>query len=254
MKDAELWQRISAHGFDDPQAAFPFSARLARENGWSRAFALEVIEEYKRFCYLAMVAGHEVTPSDEVDQAWHLHMTYTRDYWGAFTDALGQPLHHGPTKGTSSDKARFDENYAATLASYDCEFGHPAPAAIWPPAEIRFGKAASYRRVSAADHWIVSKNAVRFSCGVAMLVLTAWIVSTQSLSAAQDNADSGRLQLWWIVVILAIAFGGFKLLGMIIPKSKRRNKKGTNGSSTTIGGCGTDGGGSGCGGGGCGSG
>ncbi|MEK6230809.1 MAG: hypothetical protein N2A42_03075 [Luteolibacter sp.] len=33
--------------------------------------------EYKRFVALAMLAGHPVTPSEEVDQAWHLHLVYT---------------------------------------------------------------------------------------------------------------------------------------------------------------------------------
>jgi len=56
----------------------PFEARLARENGWCRAYTQRVIVEYKRFVYLAMTAGHVVTPSEEVDHAWHMHLTYTR--------------------------------------------------------------------------------------------------------------------------------------------------------------------------------
>jgi hypothetical protein len=53
---------------DDPRSAFPFSKRLARENGWTTAHARRVIEEYKRFVFLARHAGHAVTPSDAVDQ------------------------------------------------------------------------------------------------------------------------------------------------------------------------------------------
>lgn len=80
----ELWQRIAAHRIGPADASFTFAARLARENRWSLADAENVIEEYRRFCYLAMTAGHEVTPSDAVDQAWHLHLTYSRDYWEVF--------------------------------------------------------------------------------------------------------------------------------------------------------------------------
>jgi hypothetical protein len=43
-----------------------------RANGWSRPFALRAIEEYRKFVFLALVADHQVTPSDQVDQVWHL--------------------------------------------------------------------------------------------------------------------------------------------------------------------------------------
>ena len=118
----ELWARLDALSLDDVDAAFPFSARLARDNGWSLAFSKRVIKEYKCFCYLAMTAGHEVTPSDEVDQVWHLHLTYTRHYWGEFTEALGANLHHGPTSGGPAEENRYRDNYEATLQSYMREF------------------------------------------------------------------------------------------------------------------------------------
>ena len=66
---------------DEPGAALPFTSRLAREQGWSHAFAARAIREYKRFLILAMEAGHPVTPSEAVDQVWHLHLVYTVSYW-----------------------------------------------------------------------------------------------------------------------------------------------------------------------------
>ncbi|MCX5952813.1 MAG: hypothetical protein NTZ40_04815 [Cyanobacteria bacterium] len=32
------------------------------------------IEEYRKFVFLALVAGHQITPSDQVDQVGHLHL------------------------------------------------------------------------------------------------------------------------------------------------------------------------------------
>ena len=32
---SELWKQIDALELDDPNSPFPFSARLARDNGWS---------------------------------------------------------------------------------------------------------------------------------------------------------------------------------------------------------------------------
>ena len=133
-----LWQRIAAHPIGLPDATLTFAARLARENRWTPTYTQRVIEEYRRFCYLAITAGHEVTPSDQVDQAWHLHLTYSRDYWEVFCPlVLGHPLHHGPTAGGAQEGERFGHQYAATLASYEAAFG-PVPDDVWSPAADRF--------------------------------------------------------------------------------------------------------------------
>lgn len=118
-RQQDLWNRILAHRFDDPAARLTFTARLARENGWTIGQAVRVVDEYRRFVFLAMTAGHAVTPSEDVDQAWHLHLAYTRDYWETFCrDVLGQPLHHGPTRGGASEAGRYDHQYRQTLAAY----------------------------------------------------------------------------------------------------------------------------------------
>jgi hypothetical protein len=47
--DDQLRARIQAFSPDEPGVVFPFSTRLAHENGWSRAFARRVMDEYRRF-------------------------------------------------------------------------------------------------------------------------------------------------------------------------------------------------------------
>jgi hypothetical protein len=137
--DEALWQRLADHHIGPADVSLSFAARLARENRWTAAHAERVIGEYKRFCYLAMRAGHEVTPSDSVDQAWHLHLTYSRDYWQVFCPkVLGADLHHGPTRGGQVERDRFYRQYAATLAAYETAFGEAPPADIWPAAHRRF--------------------------------------------------------------------------------------------------------------------
>ena len=56
---AALLQRLNAFNFDAPDATFPFSSRLAKENQWSPSYARRVIAEYKRFTFLAVAAGDE---------------------------------------------------------------------------------------------------------------------------------------------------------------------------------------------------
>ncbi|MEM9555863.1 MAG: hypothetical protein AAGC60_16530 [Acidobacteriota bacterium] len=155
-RDDSLWLRLERFELDDPESSLPFSHRLARENGWRLGYALRVVGEYRRFVYLAMVAGHEVTPSDEVDQAWHLHLLYTRSYWDAMCgEVLGRSLHHGPTRGGGAERDRYHEQYEATLASYRRLFEREPPVDIWPGVEQRFQ--VDSVRVDQRAVWIVSK-------------------------------------------------------------------------------------------------
>jgi uncharacterized protein (TIGR04222 family) len=158
----ELYHSIEAFSLDEADAALPFSKRLARDNGWNANYTQRVIAEYKKFAFLAVVAGHPVTPSDQVDQVWHLHLVYTRSYWEEFCpNVLGMPLHHGPTLGGDSEHHKFNDWYNKTLASYEHFFGQKPPEDIWPPAWIRFGRDLHFRRVNTQQNWILSKADLR---------------------------------------------------------------------------------------------
>lgn len=172
-------QAVEAYEIGPPDAALTFSARLARENRWAPDFAERVIAEYKRFCFLAVTAGHEVTPSDAVDQAWHLHLTYSRDYWERFCpDVLGTPLHHGPTAGGSAEGDRYFEQYARTLKSYETAFGHLPPADIWPDARTRFLEGPRAVRVHPREVILLPRRRAMI-CGVglaALLLAIGWLL------------------------------------------------------------------------------
>lgn len=118
---------------EDPEASRSFEQALAEETGWSEDRARAVSREYRRFLYLAAVSGVEVTPSVQVDRAWHLHLCYTRHYWDVLCrQIVGRPLHDGPSAGGAAEDARYRAQYAVTLALYQSTFGEPAPDTIWP--------------------------------------------------------------------------------------------------------------------------
>lgn len=153
-----LWNKLKAYEIDDPSSALRFSERAARDNGWSLGYSRRVIEEYKKFLFLAKRAGHIVCPSDAVDQIWHMHLTYTRSYWEELCgEVLESPLHHGPTKGGKEEKERYFNLYKKTLASYEHWFGEKPPTDIWPSVEQRFGRDLNFVRVNTQQHWIVPK-------------------------------------------------------------------------------------------------
>ena len=168
-----LMARLEGYAIGPDDADFTFAARLARENGWDLPTAERAIVEYKRFCYLAMTAGHAVTPSDAVDQVWHLHLTFTRDYWQRFCpEVLGRPLHHGPTRGGPAERMRFYDQYAATLKSYEAAFGELPPSDLWPAARQRFVDDPKAFRVNPSDVLILSRRRVKMVAVVALVLVT----------------------------------------------------------------------------------
>ena len=158
LEPDELRSRLESFIFDPPAAPFPFVARLARENQWPIVHAGRVVREYLRFLYVAMRAGHPVSPSEAVDQTWHLHLLYTRSYWDDLcTGVLGRPFHHEPTTGGRAETAKFDDWYARTLDSYQTLLGEVPPPDIWPSPQARKKAAAPAAWVSSAHYWVLPK-------------------------------------------------------------------------------------------------
>lgn len=153
----ELWGKIQAFALDDPRAEMNFTDRLARENGWRLRYALRAVEEYRRFMLLLCLSPHPLTPSDQVDQVWHLHLLYTRSYWIDFCqDTLGRSIHHGPTAGGLEERQKFTNWYEQTKELYASVFGQAPPPDIWPDSRTRFGE-VNFRRVNLARHWVFPK-------------------------------------------------------------------------------------------------
>jgi hypothetical protein len=187
--DPDLLGRIMRHDLDKAAVDLPFSQRLARENGWTAAYALRVIQEYKRFIYLACISPDQVTPSDEVDQAWHLHLVYSRDYWGRFCpDVLRRELHHGPTEGGTYEAQRFEQNYTRTLQLYEATFGEKPPGDIWTPPSIRFAAPEKFRRVNLRLFSLKPRRNIQpRSSRAAVLLFAAAFVVVLSLALTREN-------------------------------------------------------------------
>jgi hypothetical protein len=275
--DPALWQRLEKYKIDDPEATFAFSTRLQRENDWTSLFAARAVEEYKRFLYLARVSGHEVTPSQEVDEVWHLHLLYTRSYWNDLcATVLMRPLHHGPTKGGRREDRRYLDNYTATLDAYRHEFREEPPADLWPDAVSRFAPQGRMRRIDLDRNMVLRKPRLPKSWGGRLAIVAAGIaVVLVGPAAAEPKTETAVLGLGVLVGGLLICGIGYAF-ARLMPQAPRRederkpeNRKGDgsdggtpvmvtgspDGKSKTAAGCGSDagGGGAGCsGGGGCG--
>lgn len=214
----ELYERIQEFSLDQPEISFSFSQRLAKENGWSLGYAQRVIEEYKKFTFLAVAAGHPVTPSDSVDQVWHLHLTYTRSYWQEFClNVLQTPLHHEPTRGGASEQLKFDDWYGKTLESYQQFFGHIPPRDIWADSKDRFGRDLHFVRVNSQRSWIVPKLAwddlpkVHYKHAVIpslLFTLTFFVTACQSVSSIPNplNLTGPEFLSFYFLLAIIVVF------------------------------------------------
>lgn len=247
MKNPDLWEKLQGFQFDAVGGTQPFSVKLAEAEGWDTAYAERVIEEYRRFIYLAHVTDYEVTPSVAVDQAWHTHLTFTRSYWEDLCQGiLGAPFHHDPCKG-SEDMPRYNDQYRSTVALYFTEFGEVVPPDIWPRIAVD-----EVKEIDPLLKWFATKGIV-IGLSAGLTVLVALMVFGVNL---------------WTVFALVIC-GALIFAGILSfsAQGTRKTQSGAGGGAF-VGGCGgghskkggggeaggSDGAGASCGGGGCGGG
>lgn len=219
-----LWQRIKNFQLDEPDVAFKFSDRLARENGWTIAYARRVIEEYKKFIFLCCVSNHGVTPSDPVDQAWHLHLTFTKSYWiDLCKNTLQKEIHHNPTKGGKNEAQKFDVYYTSSQQLYLENFGTTPPADIWQDNHTRFSD-INFKRVNVGKYWLLPKPKFTIKAAVLLMLVFSATFLIQASAA-----------MWWPIIIMGVV--AVSVIGSYREKKNDPNKK-QDGSSV---GCGPDG-------------
>jgi len=232
-----LWTKLIDFKFDEPGTTFTFAKRLANENGWNLIYTERVIIEYKRFMFLCATSGSMVTPSDPVDQAWHLHMIYTNSYWNKLCkDILGKQIHHNPTKGGKKKKKKYNNIYNRTRNLYKEKFGVDQPADIWQGNEERFSD-IDFQRVNMRKNWVLPKPRIFVRNNVFVLLLSLLGLSFVAMTDGE---------VFWIVTIGIIV--GILLLIFIFnsggSNNNKRNRGGGSSSSSNSGsGCSSSSGG-----------
>lgn len=212
--EKQLWNKLERFRFDEQDAKLTFSTRLARENGWSKDYTLRIIEEYKKFLFLCCTSPSAVTPSDPVDQAWHLHLTYTRSYWTDLCkNTLGKKIHHNPTKGGESEHQKFSSFYSGRQELYREKFGTVPPPDIWHDNKTRFSD-INFQRVNLSHYWMIKKPKSKLPKLIIPIIII--LLSGFVIQASVSNV---------FIVVFIIFF----IIG-IIKHLKNDNNKGNSGS------------------------
>lgn len=174
--------------------------RLQAEHRWTPALTLRALEEYRRFLVLAATGGFPVTPSKLVDEVWHLHLTFTRDYWERLTPLLPAPLHHEAANGQPGDAAHYADQYLSTLNLYAETFGTQPPADLWPDPRRRIAaeRPKPWRWLiplaAAVIAWATfawSSFAVIIALGVLVMVGIALASGTPGTPRKDRNGEGG---------------------------------------------------------------
>lgn len=132
MVPASLWEQIQARFGARDASTKAFAYKVARKTGWSHAFALKAVHEYKKFVYLGVVSDFVVTPSQVIDQVWHQHILFSKAYRSFCQDVIRYDFDHNPELIAMDDQTgAFQAQYLDTLELYRTEFGVDPPADIW---------------------------------------------------------------------------------------------------------------------------
>ncbi len=232
-----LWQKIEQFQLDDPNATFPFSRKLAKENNWDANFAQEAIKEYRRFVYLCCISPIGASPPEIIDQVWHLHLCYTINYWEDFCEnVLQQKLHHHPSSGGSGEQQRHHEWLQYTLDLYRQTFHEDPPQHIWnpPPPPIQ-NKPGFFRQ------FFIKSTILSF------LILPVILLPLSGCTTAGFIAVPLVLMVFICIQVISSAISGKP----DDPQKKSTGEGGSSSSSSCSSSCGSNCS-SGCGGGGCG--
>ncbi|HEV3026886.1 MAG TPA: TIGR04222 domain-containing membrane protein, partial [Planctomycetota bacterium] len=191
-RETALFREIEQFPLEDQPGPFPFSHRLARENGWSLEYAERVIGEYRKFLFLAAVSGKEVSPSDAVDQAWHLHLVYSRSYWDRLcTKVLKRPFHHEPARGGDEEKKRFQAAYLETLELYRSLLGQEPPEDIWARRPSEAESSTRYERVDREANLVIPRST--FKRGILTLGTVGTALLALALTASWWQAQASQV-------------------------------------------------------------
>jgi hypothetical protein len=229
-KEKKLWQRISDFPIDDPDAKFPFSRKLAKEQKWTYDFTLGAIQEYRKFIFLCCISPLGAAPSQVIDEVWHLHLIYTENYWEEFCEkTLNMKIHHHPSSGGPQQKDKHILWHLDTLEQYRSIFNHAPPPAYW--IDERFITSANYFFKS------LLKKTLRFGLLIPLLFL-----------AGCDGGVVSGLAIFMVIIIVT------GISSLAASRNTEDRQKDQSGGYSCSSGSGSGGCGSSCSGGGCGGG
>jgi hypothetical protein len=101
--------------------------KLMDRQKWSLDNAKEAVRRYKNFLILLLKYPDQVlAPAPDIDEAWHSHILFTREYIRDCQTIFGDYLHHSPSRNSGpEEKHAMEEAQFRTSDLYINEFNEP---------------------------------------------------------------------------------------------------------------------------------
>ena len=129
--DRRLWHRLEGYSFHERPLTRSLVDRLVEETGHPVDVCYTLVEEYRRFMYLAGSSAENLSPSPIVDMVWRMHTEDERAYFEDFCPRiLGRTIYR-PEGDAAPPPFQDDPDYIRTLEYYAEEFGRPQ-VQYWP--------------------------------------------------------------------------------------------------------------------------
>jgi hypothetical protein len=98
--------------------------RLVEREHWEEKDAIAAVRRYKNFLILiAKYPDHLLAPAADMDEIWHNHILFTREYMQACEEIFGGYLHHTPAQSSRpEEKQRMEFAQEHTAELYLQEF------------------------------------------------------------------------------------------------------------------------------------
>jgi hypothetical protein len=98
--------------------------RLTDRHAWSSKEAKEAVRRYKNFLLLLLKYPDQIlAPASDIDEAWHNHILFTREYIRDCQAIFGDYLHHAPSQNADpEEKHAMEKAQSRTSDLYIREF------------------------------------------------------------------------------------------------------------------------------------
>jgi hypothetical protein len=164
MQDPVLWAALKDHPLPLEGKPADLHSLVVRHGGLAGWHIKTALREYRRFLYLAAIAGRDVAAPPVIHKIWRGHARYHR----AYTVDLVRGLIRRPMpEAFDLPPPLSHPAHARTRALYRQEFGRAAPRAMWPgPLAMAFRQATRWAMIG-------------FGGGMALLFMSqepAWAV------------------------------------------------------------------------------
>lgn len=136
-----IWKQLENFTFNASNQLENYTKKLAQRAKWTTPFTNEVIEEYKKFLFLAATEKCILVPPPPVDLAWKMHIEYFPLSWkNICSQILGIKLKRANPPKENDDDPPFPRTvyYNQTLKIYSRVFHTWPSATLWPTSEEWF--------------------------------------------------------------------------------------------------------------------